>query len=203
MKKIIVITVLSALVGFSCAERSKGRTAQLLIKEMLASTMFYPKSYEGVSFGTLDSLYSHVEEDSIYAASKNALKNFVAQKARINKALAQNARTIDNLDRINGIAVYYPWLEEKRRELNWQLKKCNLQIDSFQQKVDSIELHFNPVFIGYTMEHRFKYLGRGGYAMENAALFYLDPDINIVTKFKDDLGLLFEYNPSTNKYEPK
>jgi hypothetical protein len=51
------------------------------------------------------------------------------------------------------------------------------------------------------MEHRLKYLAKGGFAMENTFLFYLDPDIALVTKFKDNLGLVLEYNPTTNKYE--
>lgn len=204
MKKLIVIAVLSALIGFSCNRLSKEDTAQLVIKEMLINTMVYPDSYEAVSFGTLDSLYSYIEEDSVYVAFKSALTNLTVQKEKVEKNLAQNKKSMDNLNQLRAFAtINTPYLDQKHRELNARLNKCSSQIDSLQQRIDSISVNFNPAFIGYTMEHRFKYLARGGYAMENTTLFYLDPNINVVTKFKDDLGLILEYNPTTNKYEPK
>lgn len=203
MKKLIAVAVLSALIGFSCSRPTKEDTAQLLIKEMLLGTMYHPDSYESVSFGTLDSLYSHVEEDSVYIASKIALTNLTVLIEREKKAKARNEKTINSWDRFYGIARHIPHLENERRKINKRLNTYNSQIDSLQQRLDSIAVNFNPAFIGYTMEHRFKYLARGGYAMENTTLFYLDPDITMVTRFKDDLGLIFEYNPTTNKYEPK
>lgn len=204
MKKLIVITVLSVLIGFSCNRLSKEETAQIVIKEMLRGTMFHPDSYESVSFGTLDSLYSCVEEDSLYIILESRLTNLETQKVKAEKDLVNNKKSMDNLNQLRAFAtVNTPYLDKKRREINERLNMYNSQIDSLQQRVDSIMVNFNSIFIGYTMEHRFKYLARGGFKMENTTLFYLDPDVTMVTKFKDDLGLVLEYNPATNKYEPK
>ncbi len=204
MKKIIVITTLSAIIGFSCNRLSKENTAQLLIKEMLTNTMVHPDSYEGVQFGTLDSLYSSIEDDSVYIEIKSALTNLVTQKDKTEKDLARNKKSSDNLNQLRMFGtVNTPYLDKERRELNKLLSSYNLEIDFLQQRVDSITVNLNPKFIGYTMTHRFKYLARGGFKMDNTTLFYLDPNITQVTKFKDDLGLVREYNPTTNKYEPK
>lgn len=203
MKKLIAVAVLSALIGFSCSRPTKEDTAQLLIKEMLLGTMYHPDSYESVSFGTLDSLYSHVEEDSVYIASKIALTNLTVLIEREKKAKARNEKTIDSWDRFYGIARYIPHLEDERREINKRLNTYNSQIDSLQQRVDSIAVNFNPAFIGYTMEHRFKYLSRGGFVMENTSVFYIDPDVNTIIKCIDHEGTWIEYNPITNKYESK
>lgn len=191
------------IIANSC-KKSKETTAQFLIKEMLGNTMVFPDSYECVSFGSLDSLYSCIEDDSIYKASKNVLTNITAQKLKIEKDIARTKKSIDNLNQLRSFAVVHtPYLDNRKKNLDERLNKCKSQIDSVKNCIDSMEINFKPIFIGYTMEHRFRYLSRINVRREDTSIFYFDPEITSVIKFKDDQGLLFEYNKITNKYELK
>lgn len=200
----IILIIILMIIVCSCKKISKEQTAQLLIKEMLSNTMVYPDSYKSVSFGSLDSLYSCIEDDSVYKVSKKVLTNMTAQKLKIEKDLARNKKSMDNLNQLRTFAVVHtPYLDNRRMELNKRLNKCNSKIDSIKYCIDSMEIHFKPLFVGYTMEHRFQYLSRINVKREDTAIFYFDPDMSFVIKFKDDQGLLFEYNKVTNKYELK
>ena len=202
--KIIIAILISTAFVISCHHPSNEEIAQSRIKEMLAHTMVNPNSYESISFVPLDSLFTRIEDDSIYNTNKKMLLELETKKSKTEQNLRLIKKSKESMDQLNSFAIVNtPYLDQQLKNINNQLIRYNFQIDSIRYKIDSLIKNFKPSFIGYTIEHRFKYLSRGGFLMENTTLFYLNPSVSMVTKFKDDLGIILEYNPNTNKYEPK
>src|SRR5688572_13217873 len=86
MKKLLLPVCLILLIAACTKPKSGKELAEASIKSHLDSTLSDPKSYEAISFGSLDTLYNTFYEDSAY-------KSLVDLKTKIQ---AENVRLYEN-----------------------------------------------------------------------------------------------------------
>jgi hypothetical protein len=153
---------------FSCS--SPERKAKKAIKEDLKLTMHDYKSYEPVQFGKLEvamSNWEDVPEVKVYLAKADEfLKQY---KEYDDKA------DIYHIDYSNSTYLMYSKIA------NDYLALAKL----YNEKADSIRLHFVPEVIGWQMTHSFRAKSLGGNFGIHQYLFVMNKDLTKVIKSID------------------
>lgn len=164
MKKVLFVSIAALLVcGCSTPEKS----AQKLIKDYLAANLNDAKSYEGVEFGTLDSVFTTLK-DTPYYRYKSKFDYFINE--------AQFAT--------NMLGITYSKKESKEYE-----EKFNTSIseaEKYSQMADSVADAFVPEFKGWQMTHKYRAKNGVGALNISTAMVQFDKDLTTVTNFSDE-----------------
>jgi len=160
----LVLALLYILLISSCSP-SKEKKAQKLITQHLKETLNDWSSYESVKFGTLDTLYSKLEDDSLNIKVDKWVQS------------GQKIEQLINLYGHNVIDMYPKEFREGTSALD--------SIEKYKNQVDSLMKNFKPQFIGWQMDHSF----RANNAMGNKVICHykydFDPEVTIIKKSEE------------------
>jgi len=167
-----IIACIVCLFALSCSV-SNEKKAKRLIKLQLEETLHDWSTYEPVKFGTLDSVFTTYEDDSLYFIVNSQYESYME---KTNESLA------DMKSYAGMYSTYYKVL------YSYAEAKTNMFLDSartYAPMVDSIRIHYIPLFKGWSMTHSF----RSNNAMGNKTIghfqYFFDIDITKITDSKD------------------
>ena len=167
MKRLLFI--LAVLIFFAgCSENSE-KKAQKLINQHLKVTLHDFGSYEGVEFGTLDTIYTIILDDSLF--TEYLSKRLVFQKMRNDKR--------EEAD------IYRSFDKQKYNEL---VNLVNVYVDStwhYKQLEDSVKANFKPQFDGWSMKHSFRSNNANGNKVITHKVYSFDKNIVKITESSD------------------
>jgi len=168
----LVLALISILLISSCTP-SNEKKAQKLIVQQLKETLNDWSTYESVKFGSLDTTFTKVEDDSTYLLASAQFESFLDKS---NKAL-------DEMKEYAGMSSSY-------YEYKFNLAKIIAQIylDSagvYAPISDSIKTHFVPSFKGWSMTHSFRANNGMGNKVIGHFRYYFDPEVTIIKKSED------------------
>jgi len=172
MKKKIFIAVLG-IIFISCTSNEK--KAEKLITQTLKETLHDWSSYESVKFGTLDSTFTTVYNDTVYLSYKAKLM------AYFNK-LEETMKEIKFYD-----DMYSNWALQKRKKLLMIAQMCLDTIKIYEPIYKEMEENFTPEFKGWKMQHSFRAKNAGGNKVIRHYLYYFDKDLTKVN-YSEDIG---------------
>jgi hypothetical protein len=158
MKKILYIAATALLLG-ACAKPAptNEEKAQKLINEFIMANANDPKSYEAVSFGTLDSTFS-----SYYASDR--YKDLKKQES------AYDSLWDFHLDKGNFDSC--SWYSDKKSEIGTLMRN---EADTYKGN------HF-----GWKMSHRYRAANGFGAITIGTTIFYFDKEITEIIRTKDE-----------------
>lgn len=169
MRHFLLIFLVINLIGCSNPEKK----ARRLIKQELKETLHDWDSYESVKFGLLDSVYTTVLDDSVYAIAFNRFAKFALEVEDNMEAMREY---LDKMKKANSpyMKTYYynqfKYIQEENKPL----------VDSmapYGPFLDSIKNNFIPTQKGWSMEHSFRCNDAGGNKTIHHILYYFDKDI--------------------------
>lgn len=167
MKKLLFIAIAISIGLASCT--SKEKRAQNLIEDHLKETLHDWNSYESVKFGTLDSTFTTVLDDSIYR------KNYVIYKAYLDMV----NETINEFDTYKGLSS--DWAMAKRQTLLDKSKAYLDTIKYYEPLYKEAESKFIPEFKGWKMTHSFRANNAAGHKVIGHYEYYFDKDLTKLT----------------------
>lgn len=171
MRNLIIVGIV-CLFAFSCSV-SNEKKAQKLIKLQLKETLHDYSSYESVKFGTLDTVFTSILEDSAYYSTQDKFKRY--------ERLAESALSEANMySEMRG--SYYA----KKYEV--ALRTANNYQDSIKLLkpiIDSIEKVFKPIQNGWRMTHTFRSNNAIGAKTLGTLLFFFDMDLTKITEYNE------------------
>lgn len=160
MKKTLTLLAMMALVMLSCGSPEKD--AQKLIKDFFKTNIDNPSSYEAVEFGTLDSVFTTLEDNADYRTAKHNHRMCMIDVDG-NQTLADDCRVYGEYDK----AIEY--LKKAEEALN--------KSQEYTQQMDKIRKSFKPQFNGWKMSHSFRCENAFGAVVLNEMDVYFDKDI--------------------------
>lgn len=169
MKKILC-SLITGLLLQSCTSSPEDR-AKELIKNHLYETLNDDKSYESVSYGELDSIYTSIKDDSIYRRSNLQYDIFYS-------LFQSNEKFYHEYKHDDYMVSYCDNLVDE----------MHIYLDSMKFYAaikDSIEKSFNPEFKGYAITHRFRANNALGNKILSLYVFYFDKDITKIVRTVD------------------
>lgn len=169
--RMILCTVMALLV-LGCSP-SNEKKAQKLIGEKLKETLHDYSSYENVSFGTLDTVFSTPLDDSVYFYAKAKLGAFT-------ELLDAEMKDVDmyrGMESSYYFNKYRTALERAKRYLD------SAQV--YQPIVDSIEKSYKPIHKGWSMKHTFRSNNAMGNKTIGHYLYTFDIDITKISESMD------------------
>ena len=177
MKKRTILFIIVAALLFSCSNPnpSAESKAQKLIKDFVLADLNNPKGYEPESFGSLDSLFSKLEDDYDYNLNFDKFDKFLG--------------LLEDLENEIKRKESYPSLfrdyKDEGGEYEIDLEYLEMYGDSMEYYLniaENIKANFKPKFLGWEMVHRyFVKTGFGG-GIEFETKFYFDEDITKIVK---------------------
>lgn len=173
MKNVLLVAC-SALMICACSTNTPEKKAQTLIKEHLKATMNDPKSYESVSFGTLDSVFTNVTDEEVYI-------QHYAEIDRLNKGTDDLSYEATRL-RIGGSASDLQEASVKTNEALALLDSAKVHIDAVGKYIDE----YTPRFNGWSMVHTCRGNNKLGALVLSTNRFYLDKDLTTVLYSKEE-----------------
>jgi hypothetical protein len=156
MKNLFFIIVVFTTIGCSVTPEKK---AQKIIKEYLKENLDNWNSYESVSFGKLDSLFSKITDDEKYVKITSDILQW-----------SQDYNYVDNY--MNGKVAYYD-----KQEFHKGLRAAD-SIKKYLPIHDSLENNFRPKHIGWKMPHSYRSTNPIGAIIIHKDTFYFDFGIN-------------------------
>ena len=163
--KLNFVVVVSVILFVGCSNPEK--RAQKLIKESLQQTLNDPKSYESMEFGSLDSLFTNLNNIPDYY--------FLSLKFDMFLALFNDAKRDYNYA-----------FDMKEKKLYAEFMKDHA--DSMQlinAEIEKIENTFISEFDGWKMTHKFRANNAMGAKTIGSCIFFFDKDITTVTESID------------------
>jgi hypothetical protein len=164
MRKIALITVVLATVLFGCTSPEK--KAQKLIEEKLQEILNDPKSYEPVSFGSLDSAFTSVYENLDYI--------------RINAKYTVYSGNVE--DKSN-----YEYFDEDKIKYVVDFELWQSEIDTAKKYIavlEKMEKEFIPEFKGWSMTHKLRAKNAMNATILGEYIFWFDKDITKIIDYK-------------------
>ena len=202
IKIYLLLALYVCLTQCQCA-LTNNETAQAAITKMLATIMSNPSTYKPLGFGSLDSLFTSLANDSSYIVADKALQVAVKKKQSLEGDLARINKSIQNLMSLQSFAIVNtPYLNERHAKVSQQLRRQTKEVEELQYEVDSIARYFTPKFSAYKMSHNFKYVSKTGFDIEAEMEFYLDTLLQKVFQYKDHWDVLFVLDEETGAYKP-
>lgn len=168
MNKLLLIAVIVSFVACSSPENR----AKKLVKQRLKETLHDWNSYENVKFGTLDSVYTTVFDNSEYVA--------------IADEFTATARELSSL--MDDYEIYrdlgYLFASKRKSVYDRIMERGNI-CDSLKFKMDSIKKVFIPVFKGWSIDHSFRANNLAGHKGIHHARYYFDKELTKIVDSKD------------------
>ena len=171
MRTFIIVGIV-CIFAFSCTV-SNEKKAQKLIGEKLKETLHDYSSYESVKFGTLDSVFSTVMDDTTY----------IFIKLKYDSLLTETKEALEEVKQYEGMySSYY------RVRFNMALSEARRYVDSakiYEPVIDNIEKSYLPFHKGWSMTHSF----RSNNAMGNKTIghfqYFFDLDLTKINDSND------------------
>lgn len=164
--KVKLFILISILLTVGCASPEK--KAQKLIKDNLITNMNDPKSYESVSFESLDSSFTDIETDpqmnALFEKSQYFLREAKEKEAEYESIYVYDQQTISEKRKISD-------------EWGAALDSANYYSDEMKE----YHRNFKSVFNGWKMSHTFRGKNSFGATIKNTSVFYFDKDLTQVT----------------------
>lgn len=175
MKKIYfcLLACVMAFAGCSTPEKQ----AKKLIVEHLKNSLHDYDSYESVQFGSLDSVFTTLLDDSTF--TKVFTKRLAHQKLRNNM--------FDKAEQ---------WKDINKKLYDFYLEHEALQQDTVQYYYnieDSIKNNFIPQFTGYAMQHSFRANNVNGNKILTHKVYIFNKEITQVVN-SEDLEIYINYD---------
>lgn len=174
MKKILLgaITLIVAMLFASCAT-SPDDKAKKLIKDHLHETLHDEKSYESVSYGVLDSVFTTVYDDDLFVVSS---AKFLEYKDKFDSEMKDFDLYSD---------MYSQSYRNKALRAYNNATEYLDSITLYGTIADSIKRNFKPVFNGWSMNHSYRANNASGNKVIGHFRFYFDKDITKLIDTKD------------------
>ncbi len=168
----LVLALLSISLIASCSP-TKEKKAQKLITQQLKETLNDWSTYESVKFGTLDSSFTTLGDDSMYLST--CLKyEFLKGKC---------IEVVKEMEEYSGMTSEY-----YRDKCNLAHTTAQMYLDSsmvYLTTMDSMINHFIPSFNGWSMTHSFRANNGMGNKVIGHFKYYFDPEVTIIKKSED------------------
>lgn len=182
MKKLLLlITCVVMLVG--C--QSKEEKAKELIKDHMFKTLLNFESYEPIEFSIIDSVFSDIYSDSL-------VRNNAYKYMAYGELFKEISEEVDYNLEIAGIYnnSYYAAgirkFNEARNKAKEGINKMDEYLANQKESADSIYLlsnKFEPRFIGFKLNHRYRCKNRGGGFCISDYTFIFDPNIEKILSY--------------------
>lgn len=170
---IACIACIACLFAFSCSV-SNEKKAQKLIGEKLKETLHDYSSYESVKFGTLDTVYTSILEDTAYTSFEDKLSSYTR--------LAESALSeADMYSEMSGSYYGKKFDLAMKTSLSYQDS-----IKLLKPIIDSLEKFFVPKQAGWRMTHTFRSNNAIGAKILTEYLFFFDKDLTKITDYKNN-----------------
>lgn len=166
MKKILYIAATALLLG-ACAKPAptNEEKAQKLINEFIMANANDPKSYEAVSFGTLDSTFSSYYASDRYKELDSIRENLEKRKIVYEMFLNASKKGNKYLDSIE-------FCLDKQIDIN---NKMTSEAENYKGE------HF-----GWKMSHRYRAANGFGAITLGTTIFYFDKELTEITRTKNE-----------------
>jgi len=183
MKKIILLAM--TMLFLSC--QSRDEKARRLIKDDLNKTIADFGSYEAVEYTKIDSAFNDPLTDSISIIFGGTL--IVA------KELAQSSlNDMENSNnQVKNMLVGGNWNDNQYKVLNIEMQKHEEKVERYinlgDLYADSLETRIgslNSNFIGFKINHKFRYKNKDGEVLLTTYMYVFDPDMKKIV-FKKEL----------------
>lgn len=171
MKKLLYCLIVG--LAFVSCNTSPEDNAKKLIKNHLHETLHDEKSYESVSYGKLDSVYTTIFDDDLYVVS-NA------------KFLSYSDKFDSEMKDFDLYSDMYS--QSYRNKAILAYNNATKYLDSIKLYgtiSDSIKNNFTPAFKGWSMKHSYRANNASGNKTIGHFRFYFDKDITEIIDTKD------------------
>lgn len=168
----VATSLIVAIVLFGC-KMSPEEKAKVLVKESLYNSLHDYSSYEPVSYGTLDSNYSSLEDD----------EGFMLYKKYHDSLSDEVAKITEKLEQIGDINSAY-----EAEEVRTLIEKSKPLIEvgmNMSLVIDSAKNAFQSEFSGWKMRHTYRANTLAGHLSIHHTVFYFNDSITSVVKTKD------------------
>jgi len=170
MRTLIIVIV--CLFTISCSV-SNEKKAQKLIGEKLKETLHDYSSYESVKFGTLDTVYTSILEDTAYTSFEDKLSSYTR--------LAESALSeADMYSEMSGSYYGKKFDLAMKTSLSYQDS-----IKLLKPIIDSLEKFFVPKQAGWRMTHTFRSNNALGAKTIGTLLYFFDMDLTKITEYNE------------------
>ncbi len=147
--------------------------AKSLIKQNLKESLHDWDSYESVKFGSLDSVYTTIEDNRYY------LECYA-------KLILYNKKGEEVLDEIKIYDdLYSSWADNKRRKLLTEAKEYIDSINKYQLICKQLNNDFKPEFSGWKIQHSYRCNNALGNKIISHYMYYFNKDITEIVKQED------------------
>jgi len=169
------ITLFSFLVILiACNSPSREEKAKRLIKDHLFKTLHDYKSYESVEFGKMDSLFTYIEDDSLY-------KYYIKEGYRF----------LDEVKDANSNLKIYAGLSTLRYRFDYYkaiAAEYNDSVSQYIRLAEKVKSNFTPLFIGWKMSHTYRAKSLNGNKGIHHYAYKFDKEISKIIGH-DDIGV--------------
>lgn len=166
MKKIYLCLLACVMAFAACSTPEK--QAKKLIKEYLKNNLHDYDSYECVKFGTLDSVFTKLLDDSTF--TNVFAKRLAHQKLRNNM--------FDKAEQWKDIKKLYDFYLE-----NEKLQQDTVQY--YYNIEDSIKNNFTPKFNGFAMQHSFRANNANGNKILTHKVYIFNKELTEIVNSED------------------
>ncbi|MBF0651265.1 hypothetical protein IR083_20820 [Dysgonomonas sp. GY75] len=167
-----LISILCLILFFSCVSTPEDR-AKKLIQNRLHETLNDEKSYESVSYGKLDSVYTSIYEDESYKKSHEDY--FTAYAQYIEDSIMYDVSCVN----------YYGYRSSDCNNLQAKMLESLESMKFYTAINDSVKASFKPELVGYSIRHSYRANNAMGSKTIGHYEFYFDKDITEITDVKD------------------
>ena len=153
------VCVLLPFVILSCSEEQR---MHRLIKNYLYQTLDDYKSYEPISFSSIDSCYSDWTMDPLLPVIEDNYK--------------RASRAMDSLKRVQNYKISHNYsFREMTDDINMYVTAAYYTTVAYSHKKDSIKRHYVSEFLGFGINHLFRSNNKLGGTERHNVQFIIDP----------------------------
>ena len=179
MKRLLLILTVAVLA--SCSPEKK---AEKLIKKWMSENLNDPKSYEPVSFSTLDSILTEFED----TPEAQKLLSYTKEQLAFIKKANQNLELADiwkgSYDSYSKSQFYsYIDLADKYMAKNDSVEKLKKE---YEPIYDSAKEKFVPTLVGWEMSHKFRCKNGFGAQILSEKEFKFNKDLTEITDWSKE-----------------
>lgn len=171
MKKLLFTLIVSSLL-VSCESTPEDK-AKELIKNHLHETLHDEKSYESVSYGGLDSVYTTVIDNDTYVLSS---EKYLTYKDKFDSEMKDFDLYSD---------MYSQSYKNKAIRAYNNAREYLDSLTLYGTISDSIQKQFIPEFKGWSMNHSYRANNASGNKVIGHFRFYFDKEISKIIETKD------------------
>lgn len=168
----LVLALISILLILSCSP-SNEKKAQKLITQQLEETLNDWSTYEPVKFGTLDTAFTTLGDDSIYLST---CSKYEFLKGKCNEAVKEMQEYV-------GMTSEYYRYKFSQAGITAQTYLDSSSV--YLATMDSMINNFIPTFNGWSMTHSFRANNGMGNKVIGHFRYYFDPEVTIIKKSED------------------